>query len=151
MNKKLKLIGYVFNKYPMSESDEKIDKNDVMYYILDGLMNGVDEILDAQKADYPKNYGMFTAGYSHSATVTISGATFISGQNAFLSVGDTVSGQTTLHPKQLTLGSSTLTEEDLIKIKNSPIFTEDEDSHNKQIHFPFFKQRRRKNNKKEIH
>ena len=50
MNKKLKLLGYVFNNFPVDDSDIIIDGHSMKTYLLedDGVIGGIKEVINAQ-------------------------------------------------------------------------------------------------------
>ncbi len=110
MNKKLELLGYVFNKFPISNSDIILDSFSIKEFLLKEFLEPINEILELQDKYLT---------YSSTGIVT-------SVSPFYFSVGDTVGNTVSINPsnRSITLGNTILTENDLIKIKNSSIFNE---------------------------
>jgi hypothetical protein len=93
MNKKLKLLAYVFNYYPAKNSDVGLDGYSMMKYLLkdDGVLGGIEEAISTQ-IDCQEEY------------VSINGL-LIDPMGISIPNGE------------ITLGTTSLSEDDLIKIK----------------------------------
>jgi len=108
MNKKLRLLGYVFSHYKVDDfyfskmvAADYLIKEDSVY---DGI-NVIGDILEEDYANESVDYG----STSFSGTTSSVGSVIIS--------GDTVSNQISFTNGAMTLGTTTLNEGDLIKIK----------------------------------
>jgi len=118
MNKKLKLIGYLFNNFPKDLTFfTRLEKEDMLKYLLNdySVLEGIDEIIDIQNKEIDIR--------NHSSSV-YNNKSWLSNPNSFIIIsGDTVSNQIYLSAGTITLGTTKMTEDDLKKIKKSANIT----------------------------
>ena len=110
MNKKLRLLVYLFNYYPVKDTEPELDGYSMMKYLLEdeSVVEGINEILDIQNEsnwiyNNPISFGSLNTNPSGSIIIS----------------GDTVSKQIELTEGKITLGATSITEEDLKKIKKA--------------------------------
>jgi hypothetical protein len=104
MNKKLRLLGYLFNTYPFNEDHSKMDGYSMMEYLLkeDGVLKAIYEIIQSQQKSLNISLSSNLNYYAFGDTVSNVGVGWVNNvENSF------------------TLGNTTLTEDDLIKIKKN--------------------------------